>query len=465
MSEPESGVRDGSKPRRGRPPSAGLAERRRDELTEAAFAVFAELGYEQASVADIAKRAGMGQGTLYRYVDGKRELLDLVFDRSVDELMTAISPDEVIETTATGDLAASEAMVEALSRRLFHLVDARPDILKVVMVQAGTVDEELRYRIRGLYQTFDAMMGRVLAHARDRGWIVTRTDDPETETVELGRLLPALGVPGLVMALNGDADPARRQAYVRVAVRMSARGLVSDGARAALRSEPLPSGADADSHEARSHDGDAGGRSAELLDAAIAEFVENGYAEVGVKEITERAGVSHGTFYNYFDSKRHMLSVLIERNRNLLLGRLEGVAATFDEPLTARALYEAVLAVNTGALQDIAGRLDEFRFLTFEVPGVDAEAFDDYLRLYREGADRYAAILTAGAEAGLIEDTVDIAVAAEAWLGYMLGAVAAMVSEVDVAAPAESARVVTNLLLGGARPDQPCGRPSAGGRG
>ncbi|WP_068982525.1 TetR/AcrR family transcriptional regulator [Tsukamurella pseudospumae] len=453
MSEPESEVRDGSKPRRGRPPSAGLAERRRDELTDAAFAVFAELGYEQSSVADIAKRAGMGQGTLYRYVDGKRELLDLVFDRSVDELMTAISPDEVIETTATGDLAASEAMVEALSQRLFHLVDARPDILKVVMVQAGTVDEELRYRIRGLYQTFDAMMGRALAHARDRGWIVTRTDNPEAETVELGRLLPALGVPGLVMALNGDADPGRRQAYVRVAVRMSASGLVSDGAREALRAEPLPSGAESAPREARSLSGDgAGGRAAELLDAAIGEFVENGYAEVGVKEITERAGVSHGTFYNYFDSKRHMLSVLIDRNRTLLLGRLEDAAATFDEPLTARALYEAILAVNTGALQDIAARLDEFRFLTFEVPGVDAEAFDDYLRLYREGTDRYAAILAAGAAAGLIEDTVDIAVAAEAWLGYMLGAVAAMVSEVDVASPAESARVVTNLLLGGARP-------------
>ncbi|WP_068744999.1 TetR/AcrR family transcriptional regulator [Tsukamurella pseudospumae] len=455
MSEPESEVRDGSKPRRGRPPSAGLAERRRDELTDAAFAVFAELGYEQSSVADIAKRAGMGQGTLYRYVDGKRELLDLVFDRSVDELMTAISPDEVIETTATGDLAASEAMVEALSQRLFHLVDARPDILKVVMVQAGTVDEELRYRIRGLYQTFDAMMGRALAHARDRGWIVTRTDNPESETVELGRLLPALGVPGLVMALNGDADPGRRQAYVRVAVRMSASGLVSDGAREALRAEPLPSGDESAPREARSLSGDgAGGRAAELLDAAIGEFVENGYAEVGVKEITERAGVSHGTFYNYFDSKRHMLSVLIDRNRTLLLGRLEDAAATFDEPLTARALYEAILAVNTGALQDIAARLDEFRFLTFEVPGVDAEAFDDYLRLYREGTDRYAAILAAGAAAGLIEDTVDIdiAVAAEAWLGYMLGAVAAMVSEVDVASPAESARVVTNLLLGGARP-------------
>ena len=43
-------------------------------------------------------------------------------------------------------------------------------------------------------------------------------------------------------------------------------------------------------------------RREELLDAALAECVENGYAATGVKEITARAAVSHGTFYNYFDN-------------------------------------------------------------------------------------------------------------------------------------------------------------------
>ena len=54
MSVSESGVEEAPRPRRGRPPSVGLAERRREQLTDAAFTVFAEQGYEQASVADIA---------------------------------------------------------------------------------------------------------------------------------------------------------------------------------------------------------------------------------------------------------------------------------------------------------------------------------------------------------------------------------------------------------------------------
>ncbi|MGV7636788.1 TetR/AcrR family transcriptional regulator, partial [Mycobacterium kansasii] len=91
--------------------------------------------------------------------------------------MTAIAPDRVVEVSAGGDLEATERMVEDVAARLFDLVDSRPDILKVVMVQSGTVDEELRFRIQGLYQTFDGMMGRALGHARERGWIVTRTED------------------------------------------------------------------------------------------------------------------------------------------------------------------------------------------------------------------------------------------------------------------------------------------------
>lgn len=449
MSVTESGVAEAPRPRRGRPPSVGLAERRREELTDAAFTVFAEQGYEHASVADIAKRAGMGQGTLYRYVEGKRELLDLVFDRCVDELMAAIAPDRVVDVTASGDLAAAEEMVEGVAGRLFGLVDSRPDILKVVMVQSGTVDEELRFRIQGLYQTFDSMMGRALGHARELGWIVTRTEHPETETVHLGRLLPALGVPGLVMALTAGDDPERRRDYVRAAVRMSASGILSGEARAAL--PPLaPSGEEAPAEPDAAAPVPVAGRSAELLDAAIAEFVEKGYAAVGVREITERAGVSHGTFYNYFDSKRHMLTVLVERNRQAVLGRLDRVVA--DPPAaTVEALQAAVFDLNRDVLQDIAERLDEFRFLALEVPGVDVEAFDTYLVLYREAASRFEEILGGALAAGLLHESLGIGDIAEVWLGYMLGTAAAMVSDVDVTSPAESARVVTNLLLGGAR--------------
>jgi AcrR family transcriptional regulator len=53
---------------------------KRPRLVEAASAVFAEKGYASTRVADIAKRAGVGKGTVYEYFSSKEELLFAVFE-------------------------------------------------------------------------------------------------------------------------------------------------------------------------------------------------------------------------------------------------------------------------------------------------------------------------------------------------------------------------------------------------
>ena len=98
------------------------------------------------------------------------------------------------------------------------------------------------------------------------------------------------------------------------------------------------------------------GRTAELLDAAVAEFIEKGYRAVGVREITERADVSHGTFYNYFDSKRHLLSVLIDRDLSILLDKLTEAAELLDDPVTVGGLRAAVQHVNREVPRYSGGR-------------------------------------------------------------------------------------------------------------
>lgn len=52
-------------------------------------------------------------------------------------------------------------------------------------------------------------------------------------------------------------------------------------------------------------------RPRELLDAALAVFVEKGFAAARPEEIALRAGVSKGTLYLYFHSKEELLSALI----------------------------------------------------------------------------------------------------------------------------------------------------------
>ncbi len=84
------------------------ADQRRSEILKAAALVFGEKGYTKAKISDIAARANMGHGTVYRFFSNKRELavqvvgargaagfLQTVLDQSLDtydpeELLKAI---------------------------------------------------------------------------------------------------------------------------------------------------------------------------------------------------------------------------------------------------------------------------------------------------------------------------------------------------------------------------------------
>lgn len=55
-------------------------------------------------------------------------------------------------------------------------------------------------------------------------------------------------------------------------------------------------------------------RPQELLDAALALFVEKGFAATRTDEVAARAGVSKGTLYLYFPSKEDLLRAVIRHN-------------------------------------------------------------------------------------------------------------------------------------------------------
>src|SRR6202140_2595931 len=58
---------------------------KRDAILRAATAVFAESGYFNAQVADVARAAGVAAGTVYLYFRSKDDLLVSIFDRSMRE--------------------------------------------------------------------------------------------------------------------------------------------------------------------------------------------------------------------------------------------------------------------------------------------------------------------------------------------------------------------------------------------
>lgn len=87
----------------------------RGRLEEAALALYAERGYEQTTVAEIARRAGLTERTFFRHYADKREVLfasgEEMERRIVDAVAAAPAGATPIEAAAAG-LEAAAAMLE-----------------------------------------------------------------------------------------------------------------------------------------------------------------------------------------------------------------------------------------------------------------------------------------------------------------------------------------------------------------
>ena len=73
----------------------------------------------------------------------------------------------------------------------------------------------------------------------------------------------------------------------------------------------------------------------ELLDAAMALFVEKGFAATRSEEVAARAGVSKGTLYLYFPSKEDLFKAVIRTHLTAPIAEGQARADQFDGPSSA----------------------------------------------------------------------------------------------------------------------------------
>jgi AcrR family transcriptional regulator len=107
-------------------PATARGEATRRRLLDAAEEVFGEMGYYEASVSEITRRAGVAQGTFYIYFHSKREtFVELVED--IGERLRTATTAAIRDTT--GRVEAERRGFEAFfrfvyeHRRLYHIVD------------------------------------------------------------------------------------------------------------------------------------------------------------------------------------------------------------------------------------------------------------------------------------------------------------------------------------------------------
>lgn len=143
-----------------------------------------------------------------------------------------------------------------------------------------------------------------------------------------------------------------------------------------------------------------------VLEAAYEAFSENGYQRTSVGEIAERAGVSLGTYYQYFRDRKDCLSTIVNI---AVLDYLRGNRRIWD-PGGGRAALRRVIAGFVRLYAETA----PFQAMWEEVTHVDedmAALRRDLSRIFILGTER---ALVEGAERELLRDDIDVAGAARA---------------------------------------------------
>jgi AcrR family transcriptional regulator len=157
---------------------------------------------------------------------------------------------------------------------------------------------------------------------------------------------------------------------------------------------------------------DADVRREELLDTALALFLEHGFERTSVEQITMAVGVAKGTFYHYFATKQELLEQLVERFTDDLFVEAESALARIEGPAIER--LRAFYLVSS---QVKLGRKDETLMLTRPLFMPENQAL--LTRLIEGWIDRTRPLILCILEQGCAEKTMDAPnpeAMAEVWL-------------------------------------------------
>lgn len=81
-----------------------LSDRKKEAILSAAAKVFAAKGFHRTLVDEVARAAGVGKGTVYRYFSDKEDLFFCVIDQGIDRLIAAM------ERASRGGASSREAL-------------------------------------------------------------------------------------------------------------------------------------------------------------------------------------------------------------------------------------------------------------------------------------------------------------------------------------------------------------------
>ncbi len=174
----------------------GSAPDKRDRILKAAIKVFAKKGFYATRVSEIAKAAGVADGTIYLYFKNKDDVLITIFEDGLKQLL------EILQRVAESDESFESRVTRIIELQLGLLEDQR-DLAEVITVNLRQSSRLLKQYAAPLFMQYIDVIAGVIREGQEAG--AFRQDlNPRVVARSLFGALDAI----LLTWALGDGDPA-----------------------------------------------------------------------------------------------------------------------------------------------------------------------------------------------------------------------------------------------------------------
>jgi TetR/AcrR family fatty acid metabolism transcriptional regulator len=137
---------------------------KRERILAAAERIFARHGFFAAKVSDVAKEAGVADGTIYLYFKNKDDLLISLFERRMQQVNDALR-------AAVDKVKTPREQLRAFVKEYLQLVHDEPTAAEVLTIELRQSSKFMKEYENPEFADFLRLLGGIIAAAQEKGEI------------------------------------------------------------------------------------------------------------------------------------------------------------------------------------------------------------------------------------------------------------------------------------------------------
>jgi AcrR family transcriptional regulator len=144
-------------------------ERRRSQILAAAKQRFADHGYHETTMADVARRAGLSYGVVYWYFESKDELFQGLMTAEEDALRAHIAAAIGEPDDDRDDIRHVEQVLRRAVRGTFEYFEQNPSSTRLLFRDTSALGDRFERQLSDIFGRFTAGLEVLVVRAQEQG--------------------------------------------------------------------------------------------------------------------------------------------------------------------------------------------------------------------------------------------------------------------------------------------------------